>query len=173
VPLLWKEEAQAWRQNFPAKIKYKKKEQERAMARTKQTATKAVGGKAPRKVVSAKSARKSVVPPEAQAPKRSRFKPGSVALKEIRKYQKTTELLIRKRPFQRMVRELCKSKNGDMRFQASAIVAFQEAVENFLTNLIEDAYRCVIHARRVTLMPKDICLVYKIKYAHILYADLD
>jgi histone H3 len=143
------------------------------MARTKQTVTKTTGGKAPRKVVSAKSARKSVPPAEVQAPKKNRFKPGSVALKEIRKYQKTTDLLIRKRPFQRMVRELCKVKNGDMRFQASAIVAFQEAVENFLTNLIEDAYRCVMHARRVTLMPKDIRLVYKIKYEHVLYAELD
>ncbi|KAL7349008.1 histone H3 [Encephalitozoon intestinalis] len=105
-------------------------------------------------------------------PKGTRFKAGALALKEIRKYQKSTDLLIRKRPFQRMVRELCKSGEG-IRFQASAIVAFQEAVENFLTNLVEDAYRCVLHAKRVTLMPKDICLVYKIKYANILYAALD
>lgn len=145
------------------------------MSRTKQTASKALGGKAPRKGMSAKSARKSVPAssgPSAAAPKKTRFKAGALALKEIRKYQKSTDLLIRKRPFQRMVRELSKGREG-MRFQASAIVAFQEAVENFLTNLIEDAYRCVLHAKRVTLLPKDICLVYKIKYANILYATLD
>lgn len=139
------------------------------MSRTKQTASKALGGKAPRKGLSAKS-----VPPSAASalPKRTRFKAGALALKEIRKYQKSTDLLIRKRPFQRMVRDLCKRGEG-MRFQASAVVAFQEAVENFLTSLVEDAYRCVLHARRVTLMPKDICLVYKIKYAHVLHAALD
>lgn len=145
------------------------------MSRTKQTASKAFGGKAPRKGVSAKSAGKSIPVgsgTSAVAPKKTRFKVGTLALKEIRKYQKSTDLLIRKRPFQRMVRELCKGGEG-VRFQASAIVAFQEAVENFLTNLIEDAYRCVLHAKRVTLLPKDLTLVYKIKYANILYAALD
>ncbi|AFM98940.1 core histone H2A/H2B/H3/H4-like protein [Encephalitozoon hellem] len=140
------------------------------MSRTKQTASKALGGKAPRKGVSMKSIQSSGS--SSVMAKRTRFKAGALALKEIRKYQKSTDLLIRKRPFQRMVRELCKGGEG-IRFQASAIVAFQEAVENFLTNLMEDAYRCVLHAKRVTLMPKDICLVYKIKYANILYAALD
>ncbi|CAD27017.1 HISTONE H3 [Encephalitozoon cuniculi GB-M1] len=140
------------------------------MSRTKQTASKALGGKAPRKGISAKSIPSSGCSPA--MPKRTRFKAGALALKEIRKYQKSTDLLIRKRPFQRMVRDLCKGREG-VRFQASAIVAFQEAVENFLTSLMEDAYRCVLHAKRVTLMPKDICLVYKIKYANILYAALD
>ncbi|KAH9411696.1 core histone H2A/H2B/H3/H4 [Ordospora pajunii] len=140
------------------------------MSRTKQTASKALGGKAPRKGITMKSV--PSLSSQAALPRRTRFKAGALALKEIRKYQKSTDLLIRKRPFQRMMRELCKGNEG-MRFQGSAVVAFQEAVENFLTNLVEDAYRCVLHARRVTLMPKDICLVYKIKYANVLYAALD
>ncbi|EOB12443.1 Histone H3-like protein [Nosema bombycis CQ1] len=61
---------------------------------------------------------------------------------------------------------------ADMRFQGSAMLALQEAVESFLTILMEDSYRCVLHARRVTLQPKDICLVYKLKYAHILYSEI-
>lgn len=93
---------------------------------------------------------------------RPRFRPGSIALREIRKYQKTTDLLIRKQPFQRLVRSL---QGGDepLRFQAAALVILQETAENFLTTLLEDAYRCTVHAKRVTLMPQDIVLVYKIK----------
>ncbi|EQB60710.1 histone h3 [Vairimorpha apis BRL 01] len=142
------------------------------MPRTKQTASKTVGGKAPRKQSSAKSSKKTISNSfKTTASHSRRFKPGVVALREIRKYQKSTDLLIRKRPFQRMVRNIMKTK-ADMRFQGSAILALQEAVESFLTILMEDSYRCVLHAKRVTLQPKDICLVYKLKYAHMLYSDI-
>lgn len=75
------------------------------MARTKQTARKSTGGKAPRKQLATKAARKSA-PATGGVKKPHRFRPGTVALREIRKYQKSTELLIRKLPFQRLVREI-------------------------------------------------------------------
>ncbi|KAK1349879.1 histone H3 [Hamiltosporidium tvaerminnensis] len=137
------------------------------MARTKQTARKSTGGKAPRKQLATKAARKSttVETPVTAAKRVHRFKPGAIALKEIRKYQKSTELLIRKLPFQRLVREIASKFKADIRFQYQSLVALQESLESFLTNMFEDAYRCVIHAKRVTLMSKDVKLVYKIKYA--------
>jgi histone H3 len=73
------------------------------MARTKQTARKSTGGKAPRKQLASKAARKSA-PSTGGVKKPHRYKPGTVALREIRRYQKSTELLIRKLPFQRLVR---------------------------------------------------------------------
>ncbi|KAE8666791.1 histone H3.3 [Hibiscus syriacus] len=75
------------------------------MARTKQTARKSTGGKAPRKQLATKAARKSA-PTTGGVKKPHRYRPGTVALREIRKYQKSTELLIRKLPFQRLVREI-------------------------------------------------------------------
>lgn len=76
------------------------------MARTKQTARKSTGGKAPRKQLAAKSARKTASNAAGGVKKPHRFRPGTVALREIRRYQKSTELLIRKLPFQRLVREI-------------------------------------------------------------------
>jgi histone H3 len=78
---------------------------------------------------------------------------GTVALREIRRYQKSTELLIRKRPFQRLVREIAESEGtlGSYRFQSTAIGALQEAVESYLTGLFEDANLCAMHAKRVTI----------------------
>src|SRR5882757_5130882 len=75
------------------------------MARTKQTARKSTGGKAPRKQLATKAARKSA-PATGGVKKPHRYRPGTVALREIRRYQKSTELLIRKLPFQRLVREI-------------------------------------------------------------------
>lgn len=76
---------------------------------------------------------------------------GTAALREIRKYQKTTNLLIRKLPFQRLVREVARDFKADLRFQSSAIGALQEAVEAFLVSLFEDTNLCAIHAKRVTI----------------------
>jgi histone H3 len=134
------------------------------MARTKQTArkTSAPGGKAPRKHVSAKAARKSAVT-GGGVKKPHRFRPGTVALREIRKYQKSTDLLIRKLPFQRLVREIAQDFKTDLRFQSSAIAALQEAAEAYLVALFEDSNLCAIHARRVTIMPKDIQLARRIR----------
>jgi histone H3 len=106
------------------------------MARTKQTARKSTGGKTPRKSLGAKAARKSTPVVDSQgAKKQHRFRPGTVALREIRKYQKSTDLLIRKLPFQRLVREIASGFRGDLRFQSSAIAALQEASEASLVGL--------------------------------------
>nr|AAA33907.1 histone 3 [Oryza sativa]AAA74190.1 histone H3 [Oryza sativa Indica Group] len=132
------------------------------MARTKQTARKSTGGKAPRKQLATKAARKSA-PATGGVKKPHRFRPGTVALREIRKYQKSTELLIRKLPFQRLVREIAQDFKTDLRFQTSAVRALQEAAERYLVGLFEDTNLCAIHAKRVTIMPKDIQLARRIR----------
>ncbi|XP_036445354.1 uncharacterized protein LOC118821055 [Colossoma macropomum] len=107
------------------------------MARTKQTARKSTGGKAPRKQLATKAARKSA-PATGGVKKPHRYRPGTVALREIRRYQKSTELLIRKLPFQRLVREIAQDFKTDLRFQSSAVMALQEASEAYLVGLFED-----------------------------------
>ena len=88
-----------------------------------------------------------------------RFRPGTVALREIRKYQKSTELLIRKIPFQRLVREVVYELKGkDYKFQSTALLALQEASESFLVNMFEQCNHIAIHGKRVTLQVKDILL---------------
>jgi histone H3 len=134
----------------------------RSMARTKQTARKSAGGKAPRKQAALKEGRKST-PPAAGVKKPHRYRPGTVALREIRRYQKSTELLIRKLPFQRLVREISQDFKSDLRFQSSAVVALQEASEAYLQGLFEDTNLCAIHAKRVTIMPKDMQLARRIR----------
>ena len=169
------------------------------MARTKQTARKSTGGKAPRKQLATKAARKSA--PQSggvKKPHRYRYniellaniginslfithlklfiylltyfrtysiiiRPGTVALREIRKYQKSTELLIRKLPFQRLVREIAQDFKSELRFQSSAIMALQESAEAYLVGLFEDTNLAAIHAKRVTIMPKDIQLARRIR----------
>ncbi|XP_011887010.1 PREDICTED: uncharacterized protein LOC105572718 [Cercocebus atys] len=133
-----------------------------AMARTKQTARKSTGGKAPRKQLATKAARKSA-PATGGVKKPHRYRPGTVALREIRRYQKSTELLIRKLPFQRLVREIAQDFKTDLRFQSSAVMALQEACEAYLVGLFEDTNLCAIHAKRVTIMPKDIQLARRIR----------
>ncbi|KAK5618902.1 hypothetical protein CRENBAI_008474 [Crenichthys baileyi] len=134
----------------------------RTMARTKQTARKSTGGKAPRKQLATKAARKSA-PATGGVKKPHRYRPGTVALREIRRYQKSTELLIRKLPFQRLVREIAQDFKTDLRFQSSAVMALQEASEAYLVGLFEDTNLCAIHAKRVTIMPKDIQLARRIR----------
>ncbi len=94
-----------------------------------------------------------------------RFRPGTVALREIRRYQKTTDLLIPKLPFQRLVREIANDLNlqPDVRFQSTSIMALQEASEAYLVSLFEDTNLVAIHAKRVTIMPKDIQLARRIR----------
>ncbi len=96
------------------------------MARTKQTARKTAGQKAPRKALSTKAARKAPNDPTG-VKKPHRFRPGTVALREIRKYQKSTELLIRMLPYQRLVREIPQAYNSDRRFHSQAVLALQQA----------------------------------------------
>jgi len=135
------------------------------MARTKQTARKSTGGKAPRKQLAAKSAKSSARKTAAAAggvKKPHRFRPGTVALREIRRYQKSTELLIRKLPFQRLVREIAQDFKTDLRFQSSAVMALQEAAEAYLVSLFEDTNLAAIHAKRVTIQPKDLALARRL-----------
>eukprot|EP00116_Pleurobrachia_bachei_P003035 sb/3463297/ len=96
------------------------------MARTKPTARKSTGGKAPRKQLATKAARKSA-PATGGVKKPHRYRPGTVALREIRRYQKSTELLLRKLPFQRLVREIAQDFKTDLRFQSTSVMALQEA----------------------------------------------
>ena len=95
------------------------------MARTKQTARKSTGGKAPRKQLATKAAR-NAAPAAGGVRKPHRYRPGTVALREIRRYQKSTELLLRKLPFQRLVREIAQDFKSDLRFQSTAVLALQE-----------------------------------------------
>ena len=86
-----------------------------------------------------------------------------MALREIRRYQKSTELLIKKLPFQRLVREISQDFKSDMRFQGTSVLALQEASEAYLVSLLEDTNLCAIHAKRVTLMSKDMQLARRIR----------
>ena len=95
-----------------------------------------------------------------------RYRPGTVALREIRKFQKSTDLLIRKLPFQKVVREIAGEFKSDLRFQSQAVLALQEAAEAYLVRLFEDTNLCAIHAKRVTIMPKDMQLARRIRGEH-------
>ena len=97
--------------------------------------------------------------------KKRRWRPGQVALREIRRYQKSTSLLIQKAPFQRLVREIAQKSCFlfDYRFQSNAVLALQEASEAYLTQLFEDTLLCAIHAKRKTVMCKDMQLARRIR----------
>ena len=84
-------------------------------------------------------------------------------LREIRRYQRTTDLLIRKAPFQRLVREIAQEMKKDVRFQSTALLALQEAAEVHLIQLFEDTNLCALHAKRVTVMPRDMRLARRIR----------
>jgi histone H3 len=117
--------------------------------------------KAPAKGVAVLAANKLGAAQQQQ--KKRRYRPGTVALREIRKYQKSTDLLLRKRPFQRLVREIAQDFRSDLRFQQSAIRAIQEASEAYLVGLMEDANMCAHHAKRTTLMACDMLLANRIR----------
>jgi histone H3 len=159
----------------------------RAEAKQINGARKTTGGKAPRRTLSAKVPRRVAVdvqdaeaksskkkPVTGALPKKTkpatggvkkphRYRPGTVALREIRRYQKSTDLLIRKLPFNRLVREIAQDFQTQLQFQGSAIFALQEAAESYLVSLFEDTNLCAIHAKRVTIMPKDIVLARRIR----------
>ena len=122
------------------------------MVRTKQTSRERTGdgrrpepGKRPRV-------------PRGRVRRPRRYRPGTVALREIRKYQKSTDLLIRKIPFQRFLREISQSIKKDLRWQSTAILAIQEAAESYLVRMFEDVNVCAIHGGRQTIQIKDILL---------------
>lgn len=92
-----------------------------------------------------------------------RFHPGTVALREIKKYQKSTGLLMRKLPFQRLVRKIALEINSEFRFQSSALLALQEAAEAYMVALFADTNMCAKHAKRVTIMTRDLHLARRIR----------
>lgn len=96
-------------------------------------------------------------------PKIRRFRPGTVALREIRQYQKSTDLLIRRAPFRRLVREIIIDMGKDVRMQADACEAIQEASETYLVSLLADASAAAVHARRATVRPADLHLARKLR----------
>ena len=95
--------------------------------------------------------------------KKKRYRPGALALAEIRKYQKSTQSLIPKLPFRRLVREIAQSEKQDIRMQETALEALQEAAEMYLVRLLDNANLCALHVRRITLMPRDIQLARRIR----------
>jgi histone H3 len=135
------------------------------MARTKTTAIRKTIRPTGKKAKIASVATEAAKTPRATATKKNvRYRPGTAALKEIRRYQKSTELLIRKLPFQRLVRQITQELCGkDFRFQSTAVLALQEAAEAYLVGLFDDTNLAAIHAKRVTIMPKDIQLARRIR----------
>jgi len=107
----------------------------------------------------AQLARKSTAKP----PQVERYRPGAVALRDIKRYQSSTELLIRKLPFQRLVREITQDLKDDVRYQMTALEALQEACEAYLVGLFEDMNLCANHAKRVTIMPQDLHLARRLR----------
>ena len=128
------------------------------MARKKQNHP-SQGGKVPQRMTQGGKCPRMA--PRPRAP--HRYRPGTVCIREIRRYQKSTELLIRKLPFQRLVKEIAQEFKPDLRFQTSAILALQEASEAYLVHLFENANLAAIHAKRVTIMPRDMQLARRIR----------
>jgi histone H3 len=129
------------------------------MARTKQIPKRAF------RVQAVKAAKRRIAPAKGGVKKPHRYRPGTIALREIRRYQKSTDLLIRKSPFQRLVREIVQEMhyNVDYRFQSSALLALQECAESYLVQLFEETQLCAIHAKRITTSVKDMQLARRIR----------
>jgi len=123
------------------------------MSRTKTTAV----------AKSSKKASKAAAGPKKAGAKKFRWRPGTVALRQIKKFQKSTDLLLRKAPFQRLVRELATGHKEGLRWQASAVAALQEATESYVTGLLSDSNLCALHAKRVTLMARDLQLARRLR----------
>ncbi len=128
------------------------------MARAKHTARKSTGGAIPCFHLATKSAR--VAAQKAIAVRKPhRWRPGTVALREIQKFQKNTDLLIRKAPFQHLVREIAlKFGKSNLQMQSTAVLALQEAAEYFMVDVFSDTNLCAMHSKRVTIMKKDMVL---------------
>ena len=134
------------------------------MARTKHTARKGMDGAASRTTKASRNiaAKAPHKPPSQQLKKRRRFRPGTVALREIHQYQKSTELLIRRAPFQWVIYKIMRGIRNDLRIQAAVVRGLQEAAEAYLVGLFEDSKLCAIHAKWVTIMPRDVQLARRI-----------
>jgi len=130
------------------------------MGRTKKTAVKTVPTPK-RKKLPVKSPRQS--PWSCVRLPKPRYRPGTVAIREIRRYQETVTPLLPKLPFQRVVREIAQYHKIDVRFRADSVLALQEAAEAFLIDLFEDTVLCAVHAKRVTITVKDMSLARRIR----------
>ena len=126
---------------------------------TKQTATKSSAKRA----LGTKKAKKSTGGASSGMKKSFRWRPGTVALREVRRLQKSTEALVAKAPFARLVREVAETHKAGLRFQASAIAAIQEATEAHVVSLLSDSNLSALHAGRVTAMPRDLQLVRRLR----------
>ena len=127
------------------------------MARVKDTARKVAKKSLGKKKTAKKSGGSTGVK------KSFKWRPGTVALREIRRYQKGTDMLLRKAPFQRLVREIASAFKDGLRFQRAAVAAVQEATESYVVGLLSDTNLCAVHARRVTIMPKDVHLARRLR----------
>ena len=94
--------------------------------------------------------------------RKPRYRPGTIARQEIRRYQLNTQLLIPKLPFHRLVKEVA-GTIGPYRFETTAILALHEATEAFLVQLFKDADQCRYHSKRKTLMVKDLQLARRVR----------
>ena len=148
------------------------KDREITMARTKQTARKSPGGKYFRPPLASKGprkqSRKQSRPATGGVKKPHRFRPGTVALREIRRYQKSCDLLVAKLPFSLLVRQISldfedSDGNSPWRFTGASMLALQEASEAYLVGLVEDTNLCAIHAKRVTIQRRDMTLARRIR----------
>ena len=95
--------------------------------------------------------------------KKNRYKPGTVTLREVKRYQKTTDMLLPRASFQRLVRSITMDMDHSLRFQSQALHALQEASEAYIVGLFEDTNLCAIHAKRMTVMKKDMDLARRIR----------
>merc|ERR1712070_57310 len=119
------------------------------------------------KVVAKKTApAKGGIKKNGEERKSRRNRAGTVALREIRRYQKSTSNILPRAPFHRLVRNICGQYDEDLRFQSQALVALQEAAEACLTGIFEDTTLCAIHAKRATIMKKDMELARRIRGDH-------
>jgi histone H3 len=133
------------------------------MARTKQTARKSTGGATPHFYLATKAAR-AAAQKGVSVRKPHRWHPGMVALREIQKFQKNTDLLIRKAPFQRLVHKIAlKFGKSDLQMQSTALLALQEAAEYFMVDDFSDTNLCTMHGKHVTIMKNDMVLACRIR----------
>lgn len=125
--------------------------------------------KADRYVSNVRPARQTRQPPraarraDAALSVQRRYRPGTRALREIRHFQKTTGVLIPRKPFERVVREVLDNSFSGYRIQEAAFLTLQQAAEAYLVDLFADSNLCAIHAKRVTIMPKDMQLARRIR----------
>ena len=126
------------------------------MARAKRTARKDEVGK--KRSTFAKKQPRSQTGQAMTQQQLRRYWPGTVPLREIRRYQKSTELLIRKLPFQCLVHKILQGYSVGYRVTPAMMMVLQEAAEAYLVQLLEDSNLCAIHVKRVTIQPKDIQL---------------